>query len=161
MSTICKLQIYTLVISSYWYIIHIVLYLLLGVKPSIYWRDWHWGVEKFHSLSSSEPLRRTLLSATKMLGNIWQSWLSIFFPRTSDFHSRSTGFWWLLKIWLPVQWTLPWFDTFWLSWLPPGSGIGLLQRSHQDIVLVIPPKCVFLQLIFVSRLDLMIPKVPF
>ena len=98
MSTICKLQIYTLVISSYWYIIHIVLYLLLGVKPSIYWRDWHWGLEKFHSLSSSEPLRRTLLSVTKMLGNIWQSWLAILFPRTSDFHPQATGFWWLLKI---------------------------------------------------------------
>ena len=35
MSTICKLQMYTLVISSYWYIMHIVL-LLLGVKPSIF-----------------------------------------------------------------------------------------------------------------------------
>ena len=36
MSTICKLQMYTLVISSYWYIMHIVL-LLLGVKASIFY----------------------------------------------------------------------------------------------------------------------------
>ena len=150
MSTICKLQIYTLVISSYWYIIHIVLYLLLGVKPSIYWRDWHWGLEKFHSLSSSEPLRRTLLSVTKMLGNIWQSWLAILFPRTSDFHPQATGF---QRSAFAVNLAVG--DPFWLFWPPPGSGLGFSKRLHQNIVLVIPPRGVLFQLTFVSRLDLM------
>ena len=74
MSTICKLQIYTLVISSYWYIIHIVLYLLLGVKPSIYWRDWHWGLEKFHSLSSSEP--PTVLTTSGVWSRLFKAFTS-------------------------------------------------------------------------------------
>ena len=126
---------YTLVISSYWYIIHIVLYLLLGVKPSIYWRDWHWGLEKFHSLSSSEPLRRTLQSVTKMLGNIWQSWLAILFPRTSDFHPQATGF---QRSAFAVNLAVD--DPFWLFWPPPGSSLGFSKRLHQKIVLV---KCVF------------------
>lgn len=108
------------------------------------------GVEKFHSLSSSEPLRRTLLSVTKMLGNIWQSWLAILFPRTSDFHPQATGF---QRSAFAVNLAVG--DPFWLFWPPPGSGLGFSKRLHQNIVLVIPPRGVLFQLTFVSRLDLM------